>query len=103
MRHVLFASLMLVLAGMNPTHAQESEPEQSSSRTKAHPESLPPHPVPVLLPHSESPSPTIFAPPAQPLCSPAPTGMQESFADNYVDGFPRRFWISADYLLWWTK
>jgi hypothetical protein len=38
----------------------------------------------------------VAEPPPPPL---APT----LFADAALDGFATRFWLSADYLLWWTK
>jgi hypothetical protein len=43
------------------------------------------------------PSPLAEPPPGPPPLAPT------LFADAALDGFATRFWLSADYLLWWTK
>ncbi|HEY7428839.1 MAG TPA: BBP7 family outer membrane beta-barrel protein, partial [Gemmataceae bacterium] len=127
MRHVLLSSVMVVLAGSGLVIAQDSSPAGSAAPGKqeaALPNALPAQPVPVAVaapvppadgvptpqpaplppPSPSPPSPPSPLPPPSPVAEPPPPPLAPTlFADAALDGFATRFWLSADYLLWWTK
>jgi hypothetical protein len=121
MRRILLAFVVIWLAGSSLLFAQAS----GSSEPSDAPETLPAHPIPTIgetpVPPQQRaggapvpsqgnsgetllPAPAPFAPPPgpQPL---APTAAPPPpvLADPALDSFATRFWIGADYLLWWTK
>jgi hypothetical protein len=112
MRQVLLSSVMVMLAGSGLVFAQDSgssTPAAPGNQELAPPKALPAHPVPIVPaptppPEGSSPAPppTLVPPP---LGSPPPPPPLASplFADAALDGFATRFWLSADYLLWWIK
>jgi hypothetical protein len=109
MRHVLLSSVLAVLAGSGLVIAQDNSSAEAAAPAEqkvAPPDVLPPRPAPTRssspLPEDlPAPSPAPVPPPSPPPGPPplAPT----LFADAALDGFATRFWLSADYLLWWTK
>ncbi|HEY7159132.1 MAG TPA: BBP7 family outer membrane beta-barrel protein [Gemmataceae bacterium] len=111
MRHVLLSSVLAALAGSGLALAQDNSPSEAEAPTPAEqkaapPNVLPPQPVPArpAPPPPEdlpAPAPTLVPPPTPP---PGPPPLAPPlFADAALDGFATRFWLSADYLLWWTK
>jgi hypothetical protein len=97
MKRILLASMAIWLTGSSLLFAQES----GSGTPSAAPQTLPADPAPVV---EQAPPPTPFAPP--PTLSPlAPTAAPPPpvMADAAFDGFATRFWLGADYLLWWSK
>lgn len=97
MNRILLASVAIWLTGSSLLFAQESGPGEPS----AAPQTLPANPAPVA---EQAPPPTPFAPPPGPTpLAPTAAPPPPVMADAAFDGFATRFWIGADYLLWWTK
>jgi hypothetical protein len=94
MRLVAFASVVMVLLGASLSWAQKSAP--SDAAPTAPPENLP---APVPGPDSPFAPPPPGPPPLAPTAAPPPS----VFSDVGLDGFATRWWLGADYLLWWTK
>ncbi|MGH7173058.1 MAG: BBP7 family outer membrane beta-barrel protein [Gemmataceae bacterium] len=123
MRRFLLTGVVIWLAGSSLLLAQES----GSAESSAVPERLLAQPTPQtgeapdppiqqtqtdetpVLPQPRTgempvPPPGLFAPP--PVPSPlAPTAAPPPpvLAEPCLDSFATRFWIGADYLMWWTK
>jgi hypothetical protein len=114
MRHIRLVSVMIWLAGSSlalaqtsdsgdPAAAAETLPANPAPSTNETPvpaqngngETPLPAPAPLPSPFAPPPGPTPLAPTAAP---PPPV-----LAEPALDGFATRFWIGADYLLWWTK
>ena len=104
MRNAPLGSLLVLFAVLGPAFAQsdlDSEPPP--------PAELPAHPVPVAPPNNEAPPAAEAAPipPPRRLYTPPPPERvvvpPPLFDPGALDGFATRFWVSADYLLWWTK
>lgn len=90
MRRAWLASVAVLLMGARVAFAQ--------------PAALPPQPVPVVIPVSDPPPPTLLPAPT-PIEPPAaaPSTPPPPLPELALDCFATRFWISADYLLWWIK
>ncbi|HWG44637.1 MAG TPA: BBP7 family outer membrane beta-barrel protein [Gemmataceae bacterium] len=94
MRHVLLGCVIVLLARSGAAFAQtgnSSAPPGGDKQIVRPAEGLPTQPVPVAVPFNDPPPPSSPPPPPQP------------WFDTDIDGFATRFWLSADYLLWWTK
>lgn len=109
MRQVFISSVMVVLAGAGLIFAQDSGPSAPAAPAKpaVAPQELPPRPVPIAVPVPPPPPPEklpapqpLLAPPGPP---PEPPLSPPLFAEPALDGFASRYWLSADYLLWWFK
>jgi hypothetical protein len=97
MRHVGFAAVLMMLAGSGLSWAQEDASEQPPSSAPAQGPSTPSATAPPQLP---PPAPLPQSPAAlAPTAAPPPS----VFSDAAFDNFVTRWWIGADYLLWWTK
>ena len=109
MKHVLLASVVVGLLAANgafaanndsptsppsPSNPSAGKKEGSDADVAPPPKKLPPSSSLALI-EPAPPGPSPLAPTAAP---PPPI-----FADTALDGFATRWWISADYLLWWTK
>ena len=100
MRRVLLASALVLFAGTGLIFAQSND---SSVRA---PSQLPAQPVPIAVPYQEPPRPVENLPapiPLPPPPGPPPQLPLMPLTDGGLDGFATRFWVSADYLLWWIK
>jgi hypothetical protein len=104
MRHAWLGSALVLFVASGLLSAQPADSSPSPS-----PEALPPNPVPVAAQGNDSAPPEgTPIPPPRVLYTPPPPDRQiapsPSFFDaGALDGFATRFWVSADYLLWWTK
>jgi hypothetical protein len=105
MRQALFGSLAFLLIGTNLSLAQSTGSTSSSAAPSL--EGLPARPIPVALPFRDPPPPVEVGSAPTPLPLPAPVPPPQlppppmPYAD--LDGFAVRFWVNADYLLWWIK
>jgi hypothetical protein len=103
MRNAPLGSLLVLYAALGPTFAQSEEASEPPP-----PAALPAHPAPAASPNDEAPPPaeTVPIPPPRRLYTPPPDRIAAPpplFDPGALDGFATRFWVSADYLLWWTK
>jgi hypothetical protein len=104
MRHALLGPLLILVVASRLVHAQPGDVSPSPE-----PAALPAQPEPIADPNKD-PLPPDATPIPRPrvLYTPPPPERQiapsPSFFDaGALDGFATRFWVSADYLLWWTK
>ena len=110
MKHVLLASVVIGLAAISRASAADDGPPtpppplpSSGGATGNNAEAAPP-PTPMLP--APAPAPLAIIEPALPGPPPlAPTAAPPPplFTDAALDGFAARWWVGADYLLWWTK
>jgi hypothetical protein len=97
MRNAPLGSLLVLFVTLGSAFAQPEDPPP------------PPRPVPVVTPDNEAPPlpEALPIPPPRRLYTPPPPDRvavpPPLFDAGALDCFATRFWVSADYLLWWIK
>jgi hypothetical protein len=103
MRQITLASVVILLLALPSGYSQESAPAEATEQESIPAtESLPSIPQRVAPP-PVAPLALVPPPPGPPPLAPPVSAAPLVYADAGLDGFATRFWISADYLLWWTK
>jgi len=103
MRKTYLTSVFLFLVGVSPVLAQTPAPAQSLGAVAPVQHNSPSYPYPVLAPSIDAPAPVTGTLPGDAAPCPPSCCIPDVQDGKGPCGPPGRFWISAEYLLWWTK